>query len=302
MEIQTDSDGRFQITNMPSATYDWTIAADGYMKGDYLNYSVDSEGGAVIFTFYIQPDKETFVDREEIFNHEHDADEHSLNAEVNSNSLLTQATTNAMSSTPSLRSYINVYYNGQVRGIDRQQYLYTVVSSELYDVSWYTARGLTSSQVSNLYIAQAITSNTFVEYTISVYSNHSNYDVCSTSDCQVYDPTKVTQAAINAVSSIFEYINASWYVPLILYRSSGSSYDYVYGAFGSSCNGQGTRTHSSQPALQAKSCTDLATGSGGNRYGLCQMGAAQKAKSGYSATSIVNYYFTNCSIISCRIG
>lgn len=33
-----------------------------------------------------------------------------------------------------------------------------------------------------------------------------------------------------------------------------------------------------QPALKAVSCTDIATGAGGHRYGLCQMGAALRAK------------------------
>lgn len=33
-----------------------------------------------------------------------------------------------------------------------------------------------------------------------------------------------------------------------------------------------------QPALKAVSCTDIATGAGGHRYGLCQMGATLRAK------------------------
>ena len=51
-----------------------------------------------------------------------------------------------------------------------------------------------------------------------------------------------------------------------------------------------------QPALKAVSCTDIATGAGGHRYGLCQM-----AKNGDSASNILLYYYTDCRIISCTL-
>ena len=56
-----------------------------------------------------------------------------------------------------------------------------------------------------------------------------------------------------------------------------------------------------QPALKAVSCTDIATGAGGHRYGLCQMGAALRAKNGDSASNILLYYYTDCRIISCTL-
>lgn len=56
-----------------------------------------------------------------------------------------------------------------------------------------------------------------------------------------------------------------------------------------------------QPALKAVSCTDIATGVGGHRYGLCQMGAALRAKNGDSASNILLYYYTDCRIISCTL-
>lgn len=59
--------------------------------------------------------------------------------------------------------------------------------------------------------------------------------------------------------------------------------------------------HLTQPALKAVSCTDIATGAGGHRYGLCQMGAALRAKNGDSASNILLYYYTDCRIISCTI-
>ena len=48
-----------------------------------------------------------------------------------------------------------------------------------------------------------------------------------------------------------------------------------------------------QPALKAVSCTDIATGAGGHRYGLCQ--------NGDSASNILLYYYTDCRIISCTL-
>ena len=87
----------------------------------------------------------------------------------------------------------------------------------------------------------------------------------------------------------------------IMYKPSSTTYDYIWGAFFSSCSGNGTKDHSTQPALKAVSCTDIATGAGGHRYGLCQMGAALRAKNGDSASNILLYYYTDCRIISCTL-
>ena len=87
----------------------------------------------------------------------------------------------------------------------------------------------------------------------------------------------------------------------IMYKPSSTTYDDIWGAFFSSCSGNGTKDHSTQPALKAVSCTDIATGAGGHRYGLCQMGAALRAKNGDSASNILLYYYTDCRIISCTL-
>ena len=47
----------------------------------------------------------------------------------------------------------------------------------------------------------------------------------------------------------------------------------------SSCGGNETITYgSSAPYIRAKSCSDLTSGAGGHRWGMCQMGAAKKQK------------------------
>lgn len=131
-----------------------------------------------------------------------------------------------------------------------------------------------------MYEAQAVAANTFLEYALSVYSNHSgkDYKVCSSSCCQVYDPTKVTEEAIDATANIFYTSGGKSKTDIVMYKPSSTTYDYIWGAFFSSCSGNGTKDHSTQPALKAVSCTDIATGAGGHRYGLCQMGAALRAK------------------------
>lgn len=161
----------------------------------------------------------------------------------------------------------------------------------------------TSTQVSELYEAQAVAANTFLEYALSVYSNHSgkDYKVCSSSCCQVYDPTKVTEEAIDATANIFYTSGGKSKTDIVMYKPSSTTYDYIWGAFFSSCSGNGTKDHSTQPALKAVSCTDIATGAGGHRYGLCQMGAALRAKNGDSASNILLYYYTDCRIISCTL-
>lgn len=64
--VVTGEDGRFQIKNLPSGTYDWEINAAGYFAANYSNYDVDGADGTTIFTFYINDDFSVSRDREEI--------------------------------------------------------------------------------------------------------------------------------------------------------------------------------------------------------------------------------------------
>ncbi|MGN0471612.1 MAG: accessory gene regulator B family protein [Lachnospiraceae bacterium] len=174
----------------------------------------------------------------------------------------------------------------------------------LYGTSYYSNKGLTSTQITELYEAQAIAANTFLEYALSVYSSHSasGYRVCSSAACcQKYDPTKVTQAAISATANIFYTYGGVSKTDIVMYRPTSASYEYIWGAFFSSCGGNGTKDHATQPALRAVTCTDIDAGFGGHRYGMCQMGAASKAKAGYSASYILMHYYTGCGIISCTL-
>lgn len=299
--VVTGEDGRFQIKNIPSGTYDWQINVNEYAVANYNNYDVDSADGTTIFTFYVNRDKEVVRDREEIVHDDEDGQTVPPDT-ISMGNYMISANAKSMNSIPSVSDTVKVYYNDKTQSVNREEYIYTVLSSELYGTSYYEDKGLTSSQVSQLYKAQAIAANTFLEYAMSVYSNHSSYDVCSGTCCQVFDPAKVTEAAIDATADIFiTQSSGKTVTKVVLYKPETSKYDYIWGAFFSSCKGNGTKKHSTQPALQAVSCTDIATGAGGHRYGLCQMGAAQRAKDGKTASSILLYYYTGCTVENCTL-
>ena len=210
-----------------------------------------------------------------------------------------------MSEAPELGYYISVRYKNRTMSVERDQYLQAVVSSETYPINYYIGKGLTQKQAAEFYRAQAITSNSYVEHTRKVYSNHrgQDYTVCDTDHCQKYDPTLIHQAAVNAVASMYYIYSEYAEAALILHTPSTGKYDYIYAGFFSSCYNRGTDTHPNQPELKAVSCSDIAEGygHGSHAYGLCQMGAANLAKRGYSAVQIVNYYYTDCVVKYCPV-
>lgn len=298
-EVLTDCRGRFQINGFPGGIYEWSVKAKGYEDSLYLNYEVDPDDVSV-FTFYLNKNKPLVYDKAEIgkendTTHSHDALDFSCAEDKFKDN------TKSMGSFPNVDTNVIVKHNGIIKTVNRQVYIYTVLSGELYGVSYYTGKGLTNTQVNELYIAQATAANTFLEYAKKVYSNHPDCDVCSTTCCQVYDPTLVTLAAMTATTSIFYNAGGQYRTNIVMYKPTSTTYDYIYGAYFSSCGNQGTVTVSLQPALQAVSCTDLATGAGGHRKGMCQMGAAYLAKSGYTSGNILHYYYYNCCIAACAL-
>ncbi len=290
--VKTGSDGRFQITNLPNNEYNWKIISNGYQQAEYNHYSVHNLEGTDIFTFNLSKDMKINHDRNDCRKEDQQIPQYAENKNQD------ERATYSMSSV-SNSIYFN--YNGGNISRNRQRYIYTVVSSELYTADWYASKGLTSIQYTRLCKVQAMAANTFLEYCLKVYSNHpyDSYKICSSDHCQSYDETKVTTAAINATAEIFQTINGEKTTKIVLYKPTSSTYDYIWGAYFSSCNGNGTKTHNNQPALVAKACTDLTTGAGGHRYGVCQMGAASLAKAGQmSANDIVLYYYSGCKVVN----
>ncbi|MDE6108001.1 MAG: carboxypeptidase regulatory-like domain-containing protein [Oscillospiraceae bacterium] len=299
--FSTDKQGRFQITNMPNAKYDWMILAPNYVDATYKAYDVDSHDGTTIFTFYISSNRAIVKNRNEIGNQ---SDAHKLETDALLPQQATPIMEMSMSTPPEVEPLITVYYNNAIKEVKRQEYLYTVLSSELYNANYYESFGLSDNAITQLYAAQAVAANTFVEYVQNVYSNHGNegYDVCSTECCQAYDSTKVTTQAIGVVGNyvrVLDLTNGLRY-RVVLYKPTNKTYDYIWGSYFSSCGSKGTQTHNTEPALIGKACTDLTNGVVQKGYGMCQMGAAQKAKDGYTYNQILNYY-SNCEIVPCPI-
>ncbi|MDR2545931.1 MAG: carboxypeptidase regulatory-like domain-containing protein [Lachnospiraceae bacterium] len=301
IEIFSDANGKFNIQNMPCDIYNWYISADGYRNAEYHNYSIDI-GDTIIFTFFLNAHEEIHVNRNDFYRNERSVlPEDLLHSSIDFNNEVSRN----MTSPPIVKANIRVLNNNNtITTVGRRDYLYAVVSSELYTENWYTQRGLSSAQVQQLYRAQALAANAFTEYACKVYSPHSalTADVCRTTCCQVYDPTKITTIAINAVNTIFENNGGTWNTALVMHRPTNSTYAYIWGAYFSSCGNQGTLAHAGQPALLAKICTDLTNGVGGHRKGLCQMGAAERAKNGNTGVQIINHYYTNCSLVTCTLG
>ena len=62
MYVKTDSEGRFNIVNLPDGIYSWIINADTYKAAEYLNYDLDVAWGTNIFIFYIDKDESIVKD------------------------------------------------------------------------------------------------------------------------------------------------------------------------------------------------------------------------------------------------
>ena len=107
--VITGEDGRFQIKNLPSGTYDWEINAAGYFAANYSNYDVDSADGTTIFTFYINDDFSVSQDREEIM---HDIGGQTvLPSIIDRGNFATSSVARAMSSVPDVsNSIVNAPY------------------------------------------------------------------------------------------------------------------------------------------------------------------------------------------------
>jgi len=126
--VSTGTDGRFQISNVPSGQYNWSISANDYCSASYTNYSVDPADGATIFTFYINTATPVVKDREISVAH---TCEQTVPPNITDRN---SATSHAMSAVPDVSDSVSIFYNSAVRSVDREVYIYTVLSSELYRV------------------------------------------------------------------------------------------------------------------------------------------------------------------------
>lgn len=288
-------DGRFQVYGMPDGIYDFMVIADDYKDSMFYNYSIDAFEDTVIFTFYMRND-ESFITNSEDFRHQ---DERLLEETQ------VEFTTNAMrasTTVPHCDNNVYVEINGVKKKVTRQNYLTTVVSSEMDSVRTLYNKGMSDKEILQLYTAQAMTASTYLEYCKNVYSNHrsTGSDLCNKSHCQAYDTTKTNSVAATAVSNIFNTVGGKKTCVVFFYKPS-TTYNYFYAAYFSDCDNQGTKNYAGQPALRQVACTDLYNGYNGHRNGLCQTGAAMRATEKYNAVEICQYYYTDVKSAFCII-
>lgn len=296
ISINTDDNGRFQIWGLEDGIYNWTIEHQGYEIAHYNGYDVCAGDITSIFTFYMSCDVNI---NKEAHEHLHVEDEVNVASE-NASNVEERISLASFTAAPELSSF-TVGVNGVAKTVERYTYLCYVVASEALGYYQCTGYGMSDTQIKQYYAAQAVASNTFLEWAAVGHSTHSGYTVCDSSHCQRYDTTKTTEFVISAVSTICYRIAGDWYSNIQVHKS-GNSYNYIYGAYFAHCDGATVSyPGSSQPALKSVSCTNIDGNNylSGNGWGFCQYGAAYKAKQGSSWLDILGYYYTSSTSLVC---
>lgn len=292
--LTTDSDGRFQITNLPDGEYDWEVTADGYMNGSYLNYTVSNAGGTNIFRFYLSQNMEYTSDQKTVTYGSIQQETGIL--EESSLIPYSQNPNTIMSSVPDAYDSVLVKHNGVVKCYDRDDYLCCTIGAEQYGPDIYEGTfGLTEEEMVQVYTAQALVANTFIEFQQKIYLRHDgDYDILSGSD-HAFSPNYTNEVVLSGVSGVFYTVAGKPSTVIMYYKPSSSTYQYLNAEWFSSCYNKGTIDNPlGWPGVEAKSCTDFFTGYGGHRRGYCQSGATQLiVVDGELAVPAAEYYFTD---------
>ena len=211
----------------------------------------------------------------------------------------------ALSSVPTIKKTVKVKMtDGSVKTMSRSAYIEGATYGEAVSPSTCENKNMTATQMWQYYCAMAELTNTFAVYFQKVEtSKHSDADVCANPGCCENFKTGIVPDVISkAVDSIF-YTDSSGnkQALVLMHKPSTTTYNYICAYHFSSCKGNGTITVSGLPYLKAKSCTDLITGNGGHRRGLCQCGAAKMAKNGKACEDILTYYFSKSDTEFCKM-
>lgn len=302
--IVTDSDGRFHVTGLNDGYYTWSLTHESYEDAEYENYDVCAGEGTAIFSFYmsnVAPIQKRAYEAEDLSNPD------DIPNTISEEGIAPLSFTG----TPQLSSFtvgVGAKSNGSggtSTKVNRYNYLAYVVSSEALGYYQCTGKGMTDAQIKQYFAAQAVASNSFLEFAAQKGGNHSSYTVCDSANCQRYDTTKTTTFTIGAVSYITTNIAGDRYYPIQVYKKN-NRYDYIYPAFFAHCDGNTVKYPSSSgdnhPELQSVPCTDLMgphSSVYGNGWGLCQEGAAYRAKQGSSYMNILSYYYDSTVTLVC---
>ena len=138
--------------------------------------------------------------------------------------------------------------------------------------------------------AQAVASRSYAQYAVE-HPRHENADICTTTHCQVYDPSKINANGDAAVSQTRG----------IIARYNGATINALFSA---NCGGH---TENNDAVFQVKGrgwpvaylrgvpCPDKGQ-KFGHGVGFCQYGARAFAAQGYSYDRIVKHYYTGITL------
>lgn len=300
--VYTDEVGRFQVTGLEDGYYNWSVSHPDYNHSTYNGYEVCVGAGTEIFTFNLSANHDIVSNARRL-----EIEAEAANDMVPGPFPSEVASQRSFSSPPRLSSF-TVGINGVATQVNRFTYLSYVVASEA--IGYYACSGtygMTDGQIKQYYSAQGVAANTMIEwYVNSGWKPHSNYTVCNTSHCQAYNTAQTNTYTISAIQNISYEVNMDYYFTTQFYKDSSGKYNYMYPAYFNYCTGR-TKAYPSVPGdnhpyLIAVTCTDIDgthSSYSGNGNGLCQRGAANRAKNGYSYTNILSYYYTNSTSLSC---
>ena len=286
LTLITDSNGRFQIKGLPDGYYNYTIRYNEYSDAEYLNYPVFEANGADIYLFAISKTEEISKDYYARFDRRETCSSCNY-TETNLRSTRTISLANEFSVRKT---------DGTIIHPRRDIYLNYVLSNELYAPSVYQAEGMTDNQILELFRAQSVVSRTFLESSIVNYSPHraEGYTVCSTTCCQVFTTDYLHFVAMQAVndtetSTTAEIVTYNGRVATTLFFSScsGSTKD------NEDVNGYAYDYLVSVPCPRSN---HLGGENGGQGVGMCQAGAAGRAKDGETYEEIIEYYYTGATV------
>lgn len=291
--VFSDVNGKFNLVNVPSGEYTFIVEADGYKKASF-KMPVSSIGGINIYSLPLS----IYYDTSKICEEGQDIESKGIEAQIvpcedeETEASLTEYTI------PELTKF-TVLYNGNIYefGANINDYLYYVVSKEMYVPEANHYSGMTDAQKLEGFKAQAVAARTYAT-SKAIYGNHKDfgYNFCSTVCCQMYCPWYTNSLSVQAVDDTTNQI----------------VYDIVKNRrcdtfFFDSCKGQ-TKSYKEVWGNNQVSVSYLVPVScpydlrpqvfSGHGVGMCQDGAMGYAKQNYSYIDILAHYYTGTSVIT----
>lgn len=307
ISIETDDMGRFAFTNVPEGFYTFSIMQEGYETAIYTHMPVSTIYGDNLYSFYLSQTRSIqnnyLMDATNLHINDNDSNNTQADNIATERPVASQFRIGANYAT---LTNFTINYNGVIYGLDYQEYLYHVVANEAKpatDTLFYS--DMTQQQILEVFKAQAVVSRGAVNYYARTGTgNHADYTMCSTECCQRYVPYYTNSMAVQAVDETENTI------PVGITNINGvQQYSYFYSSYFSLCTGY-TRTPAqawpgsvNSPYLQSVTCScpssnaTIYAGKLPHRVGMCQAGARDMAKSGYSYQAIISHYYSGA--ISC---